>query len=107
MRDLNYTREKLFVAIRSLATGRGDVRARLVEAYDSFHVLTPEDFPVELQNDWRWVMDELTRYGVKRDPQGRIYYNAVENTMRRVRRETAGRIAERIFWIYLRVEDRA
>jgi hypothetical protein len=40
-----YVHEKLRAALESLATGAGDVRARLYNAFLSIHTLQESDFP--------------------------------------------------------------
>jgi hypothetical protein len=47
-----YAHEKLLAALESLATGPGDVRARLLAAYETFHPLTQSHFPPNLRKDF-------------------------------------------------------
>jgi hypothetical protein len=105
MTDLGYAREKLFVAIETMATGPGDVRERLVDAFMSFHTLREDDFPIELQEDWKWVIGQLTRFGPVLDHNGEIYKGSVEHTMQRIRRGTGSKIAKRILQLYYKLED--
>lgn len=105
MTDVGYACEKLFVAIETMATGSGDVRERLNDAFMSFHTLKEDDFPVELRDDWRWVIDQLTRFGPVLDHNGEIYKGSVEHTMQRIRRSTGSKIAKRIFQLYYKLED--
>ncbi len=55
-KDYSYVQEKLFNAVYALAVGEKDVRYRLVNAHLTCHMLCPDDFPVEFQNDWKWVV---------------------------------------------------
>ena len=55
----DYAREKLFSAIKVLATLSGDVRSRLFVAYSVFHPLKEDNFPNELKKDWRYLFYEL------------------------------------------------
>jgi hypothetical protein len=83
--------------MRTLATGKGDVRDRLLGAYMSFHTLNEKDFPEEFKKDWAWVMKQLTKYGPLRDYKGDVWLGSVENTMNRIRNSTGERIAKKIF----------
>lgn len=58
----SYAKEKLAATIESLATDPNDVRKRLSKSYLIFHTLNENDFPVELQEDWKWIMKELNKY---------------------------------------------
>ena len=97
MNKYSYAREKLYLAIRSLTIGQGDVRSRLSNAFLTFHTLKEEDLPNEFQKDWRWIIDELSKFGPLTDHKGEIWRGSVENTMRRVRNTTGQKIATKIF----------
>jgi len=84
----------------SLATGRGDVRSRLETAYRRFWVLTEENFPEEFRDDWKWIKNQLTKFGPLYDNSGEILISdAVENTMSRIKNKTGQKIAGKIFYI--------
>lgn len=56
VRNHSYARGKLREAIFSLATGPGDIRKRLIQAHNAFFIrLKNNQFPVELQSDWKWI----------------------------------------------------
>lgn len=101
-----YTVEKLAGAIHCLATHSGDVRQRLVCAYQCFHTLTENDFPPELQSDWLWIKNELSKFGPRLNHQGEVYMSSVNNTMSRIRKATGTKIAERIYALYWAVSDK-
>lgn len=90
-------REKLYVGVQTLAVGPGDVRSRLLGAFMSFHTLRVEDFPLELQRDWKWVMMKVTRFGPIYDHKGNVRKGSVEHTMERIHNSTGAKIARRIF----------
>jgi hypothetical protein len=73
----------------------------------NFHTLEEDDFPPELQKDWRWVMDQLTKFGPIYGQKGEIRFGSVEHTMRRVKKKTGVRIAEKLVDLYeaLRILD--
>lgn len=100
----HYALEKFFMATHSLAVGPGDVRERLCSAYQSFCTLTQEDFPEPLRADWHWIMQQLTRFGPRYDHDGRVQRGAVEETMRRIKKATGVRIAEKVVHVYHQLE---
>jgi hypothetical protein len=91
-------KKNLSRAIFILATGRKDVRSRLLSAYNTFWVLTEADFPLELQADWRWIINQLTRFGPVYD-RGLFLESPAEHTMRRIKGSTGEKIAGKIFEI--------
>jgi len=50
-------------------------------------------------------MSELTKFGPLYDHKGDIYKGSVQNTMARVRKTTAEKIAKRIFQLYWTISD--
>ncbi len=97
MTRYDYAREKLYIAMRSLASGPGDVRARLLNAFLTFHTLKPADFPTQYQKDWTWIIEQMTKYGPIHDYKGAIWKGSVENTMSKIRNRTGQKIANKIF----------
>ncbi|MFQ5544050.1 MAG: hypothetical protein ACE5FY_06830 [Nitrospiria bacterium] len=84
----------------SLATGRGDVRSRLKTAYMGFWVLTEDHFPEEFRDDWKWIKNQLTKFGPLYDNSGeRLISYPVEHTLSRIKNKTGQKIAEKIFYI--------
>lgn len=81
----------------TLATGRGDVRARLLGAFMSFHTLNEDDFPEKYKKDWEWIMKQLTKCGPLLDHKGDVWRGSVENTMNKIKNSTGEKIAEKIF----------
>ena len=95
-------REKFGEAVYKLAVGEGDVRDRLRRAYKALRALRAAEIPPSSQDDWQWVMKQLTRYGPDADG-GRT---AIDHTMGRIRNATGRRIAERIWLIDGRLRDK-
>lgn len=83
--------------MRTLATGKGDVRGRLLGAFMSLHTLDEEDFPEELKKDWVWIIKQLTKFGPVLDHKGEVRRGSVENTMSKIKNTTGSKIAGRIF----------
>lgn len=99
-KDYRYVREKLFDAVYALAVGQKDVRSRLVNAYLACHTLRPKDFPDEFQDDWKWVVRQLTRHGPVLNYKGEVSIGSVENTMSIIKNRTGSKIARKIFDLY-------
>jgi len=92
-----YARERLSVAVHRLATGPGDARSRLIDAFVAAHTLTEHDFPPELRPDWKWVIEHLTVEKPHVNHRGEVVRSSVEMTVRKRRNVTASRIAEKIW----------
>src|SRR5438552_4117724 len=59
--SLDYTWEKFHVAVLGLASGQGDIRQRLADAFvGSLIRLKPDELPEELRDDFRALQKELT-----------------------------------------------
>ena len=93
--------ERLYLAVLHLSVGKGDVRSRLITVGDDLFPLLETDFPEELQDDFKWVQMQMTKYESKY-PQ---FSGDVEVTMRRIKNSTGQKIAEKIFEIYARVQE--
>lgn len=91
--------ERVYLAVKHLATSQGDVRDRLKGAGLTLMPLMAREFPNEVRNDFEWVIQQLTRYE-PRFKEGRI-----EATMNRIRNPTGEKIAERIFDMYEKIQD--
>ena len=102
--------ERITGAIEALCVGKGDVRSRLIPAIYGLVPLRDQDFPTELQDQFRKIMTVSTKYdasdldriiplypaGSWNDKQGRI-----EATMRRISRSTGQSIAQDIWSLYV------
>ena len=95
-----YVHEKLLAALESLATGPGDVRERLLAAYETFHPLTQSHFPPNLRKDFGWVLKQLKKCEPIYDYKGRLLRGSVEETLRHLKNVTGARIATRIYRLY-------
>ena len=54
--------ERVTGAVKALCVGRGDVRSRLMPAIYELVPLRDQDFPTELQDQFRKVMEAATKY---------------------------------------------
>ena len=100
-----YTVEKLTTALSVLVSHPGDARERLNDAFFNLRMLQSRDFPPHLQNKWKWVMKEMTKFGALRDHEGVVWRESVENTMRRIRKKTASKIIKEIYDLYWEVSE--
>lgn len=99
-----YAHQKLLVALSSLATGAGDIRSRLYNAYLSLHPLKESDFPEYLRADFRWILAQMTKFPPHYLPDGKMIRGSVEETMRRIKRSTGVAIAERLLHLYHEID---
>jgi len=100
-----YIREKLNHAIECLATGKGNIKQRLEDAYYIYHPLLTDDFPKALQKDYEWVIKEMTKFGPKLKDDGTVFKGAVPHTMQRIRNNTGEKIAKRIYFLYCEMNN--
>jgi hypothetical protein len=92
--------ERMYLAVQTLCVGRGDVRARLVDAGMQLTPLMTSEFPEELQSDFDWVMHQLTQHPARHQHEGTI-----EASMARIKRKTGVKIAERILRMFWRIQE--
>ena len=104
--------ERVTTAIEALCIGKGDVRSRLVPAMYEIAPLCDQDFPTELQDQFRKVMRAATKYDASdRDRRLPLYPSGswnerqgrIEATMRRIRRSTGQKIAQSIWSLYVKL----
>ena len=100
-----YADEKLSKAIRLLAVLPGDVRSRLLVAFNEFHPLKEDDFPPKLQKHYRWVIKQLTKRGPMLNHKGEAYRGSVENTLSHIRNSTGAKIADRLLMLHDEVAE--
>lgn len=96
----SYAHEKLLAALESLASGPGDVRERLLAAYQTFHPLKQSHFPPDLRKDFEWVLRQLTKHKPIYDYKRRLDRGSVEETLRCIKNVTGVKIATRIYRLY-------
>ncbi len=93
--SLNYTWEKLFVAVLSMAKSDSSLQDRLVGAYLSFHTLRDEDFPEgELRESFQEITHALTWRPARGDE------GTVRATTHLMGDQEAGELVEKIVSLY-------
>lgn len=112
-RRYDYALEKFTEAVGALATAPGDVRERLLGVFQGpLAVITPEHLPDDLQEDYRWIQQQVTRYDEYPEKQEwfkdhpHLLSTAVEATMARIRNSTGSNIARRIYKILDELQGR-
>ena len=65
-----YASEKFSRAIYTLATGKGDIRSRLLSAFQRELLgIRLEHLSVRLHRDYQWILTKLTKYDEKYEGQ--------------------------------------
>ncbi len=95
--DARYALQKLELAIIDMATGSGDIKTRLKDAFtDHLHVINENDFPSSLKPFWRDIKKQLTRKGSAHDEDDGIYIGSISNTLHGMHKKTGTKIANNI-----------
>lgn len=94
-----YANEKLYDVVYELATGPGDVRSRLRNSLEKIILISENDLPGNLQADFKWVKEMLTRNN-RKDVQGSLY-----DTLRKMQNSTGVEIAKKIVEIEDKLRD--
>lgn len=97
---LDYAQEKLGDAISYLASSDGDLRQRLANAFWGFHPVRPEDFPTDLQDQYRTIVSNLTKVQATGDE------GSVIATTRAMAPVEAKKVAEDLFELFYEVVQR-
>jgi len=90
-------REKFHTALYRLTVGEGDVRDRLRGAYRYLKMLSEDEVPPKLREEWASILQALTRQGPEVGPNGEVYRSSIDHTMSRIKNRTGRAIAERIY----------
>jgi len=93
--NLVYMYGKLSEAVTILVTNPNDVRERVWVAAKYLSAVQAAGLPESYREDIEWIHKMLTRYPAEREGE-----SALDATYRRTRKQTAGRIAERIWKLY-------
>lgn len=90
------TTEKFDLAVTAMASGTGNIRARIWKAYLSLHMLSESDFSDELKEDWNFIYSNLTKEKPEYDDEGEVTIESVQNSLRSIGTDGCVAIAERI-----------
>ena len=66
-----YATEKFSMAVYVLATHKGNIKDRLFFAFQEFSAVTEDEIPENIQSDFNWIRQELTKKEAKA-PIGRL-----------------------------------
>ncbi len=96
-----YAFGKFSSACTALALGLGDIKQRLHEASDLIWAVSPEALPAEARINFIWVKKQLMRYTPASNE------GEVSATIKRIRKSTCQKIANRILLIESLLRDHA
>jgi hypothetical protein len=103
MYSLDYLIEKFDQAVFDLATGQGDARTRLAEAYQRLWIIRLDDYPEPVRKERQAIDQLMTRL------PGREGY-VIQDNLRKMKNKTASRICALIVSVHeglLRVQERS
>ncbi len=100
-----YAHQLLSRTVDTLATGPGDVRSRLLDAFAVFHPLTPDHFPEPLRKDFEWIMKQLTKRGPYINSDGEVQKGSVQVTLQHMRNSTGIKIAEKLLQLHYAIDS--
>jgi hypothetical protein len=92
---LDYTKEKFWQAVHSLATGAGAIQDRLAGAAQYLIRLQPDDLPAKLRKEFEGMQHELTKEEASGDE------GSIVATTRQLSPEQGSKLANRILNIYM------
>lgn len=93
---LNYAKEKLGSAVRSISNDRGNIKTRIWNAYLIFHTLSENDFSEELKEDWNFIYNNLTIEEPTHNEKGEVTDGKVQNTLKLLSEDKCVEIVNRI-----------
>ena len=119
MYKYSYALEKFDRAIHTLATGKDEIRKRLLIVFQGdLMMITPDHLPEQCQEDYSWIQKTITKFdekykGQKEDFSGEngrfnhLIPTAVESTLHRIKKSTGEKIAKKIYdiWCVLQVDS--
>jgi hypothetical protein len=83
-------------AVYELATGRGRINERLLDAFTRIHRARPDDFPKMLRGDFMWIMDKFRSLGVLQGEDGEIVVSRIESALSAMDEKLAVEIARHV-----------
>ena len=99
-----YANQLLSRTVDTLATAPGDIRSRLLLAFEAFHPLTPAHFPEPLRKDFEWVMKQLTKHEPYVNYEGDVKKGSVQVSLEHMRNSTGVKIAEKLLQLHYAIE---
>jgi len=91
---------RLTDVLETLATGTGDVRARLLAASFGFPGIKREDFPEDMRKTWDEVLETVGRFEPFFEAAGGMFQNSTKNATRGMKNSTAQRAARDLWKLY-------
>ena len=104
--DPAYTAKVMTEILETIATHKGDARARVEAVYTELcFKLKIDDLPDKHKSDWEWIRDECVKRGPLTGPEGTIYRGALRHTMRSMKNSTAEKMLKKIYSMYWAVSN--
>jgi hypothetical protein len=100
-----YAHQLLSQTVDCLAIGPGDVRSRLLKAYDIFNPLTVKHFPEHLGSEFAWVERQLNRHSPYLNPDGTTRKGSVEVSLSRMKNSTGSKIAQTLLHLHRAIDQ--
>jgi hypothetical protein len=101
-----YAEAKFVEAVHELTLGIGDIKERVKCAYFKFHILSKNDFPKHLKDDYEWIITKLTKKpALKAKYSKTIISGSIDQTMHHMKRKTALKIAEKIVYLKTKLSE--
>jgi len=98
--SIDYAWERLYIAVRTLATSHDSLRERLRYAMTDMAFVAWSDFPEgDLRKRWTGIYEDLTIFEPRNSGEGKI-----EATTAQLSEHDAGAIAERIFDLFMEIQ---
>ena len=92
MASLRYIHEKLSDALYLITVHEGDACTRLARALPKL-ILSPDSFPAEVREDFKWVMSILEKGSKTSNP------NVLPSKIRGIQNRTARKVIEKLVYI--------
>ena len=103
--DTRYAFSLLRTALDEMTWSKGDVRRRLVAAFERhLHPISPEDFPETLQGEWEEIRKLMTLKPPYKDHRGDILYSSARETLMSKRNATVEKLVQRLINLSYEVE---
>ncbi|MGJ1528072.1 hypothetical protein ACR79H_20640 [Sphingobacterium spiritivorum] len=104
--EFSYARGKIGVAVEDLATGIGNIKERILDAYvGGFHTLGRDDFPEELKEYWDKINEVLTKEEPTYNEKGEAIKGSAENSLLKISNDDAVELARSICYLDAKLQD--
>ncbi|MEO6832086.1 MAG: hypothetical protein ABI169_07785 [Chitinophagaceae bacterium] len=99
-KDYNYLAEKFSILIHGLVVGKGNVKERLLENSIVLHTVLGLTFPNPLEEKKEKIIKQLTKFPALVSDD-KMIWSSYDRTIMKIRKNTAVRITENIYNLYV------